>query len=63
MKVIARFTDADGKIGGRIDNLRWFLNLVSGFLKRGQRLTITFESGCKIEVEKQTSVPSDLLNV
>lgn len=60
MKVVARFTDVDGRIGTRIDNLRWLLNLVSAYIKGGTRITIESPGG-KIEVERQTDIVSDLL--
>ena len=45
MKVIATLTDANGDKGTRIENLRWFLNLISAYIKGGAEITVLAAGG------------------
>lgn len=53
MKVKATLVDFNGKTGSRVENLRWFLTLVSGFIKSGTKVTLETGGG-KITVQKIT---------
>ena len=58
MKIVAVLTDANGKTSHRVENLRWFLSLISEYIKRGKCIIITLpEAGGTIEVDKQTQTP------
>lgn len=54
MKIVARLTDVNGDKGTKVENLRWFLNLVSSYLKGGSTITLIVPGGSKIEVSKRT---------